>query len=74
MKENPTLPRLQDSSYSNGHFTGKHNHIICGSVRVGEWVSEESYWSTSCVQVHKSVFECLEAKQKSWILKVFMQF
>lgn len=39
MKENPTLSRLQDSSYSNGHFTGKHNHIICGSVG-GRWVKE----------------------------------
>jgi hypothetical protein len=33
MKENPTLPGLQDSSYSNGHFTGKHKHI-CSPVNV----------------------------------------
>jgi hypothetical protein len=34
MKENPTLPRLQDSSYSNGHFTGKHSNMICGPINI----------------------------------------
>jgi hypothetical protein len=34
MKENPTFPRPQDSSYSSGHFTGEHKYRICGPVNV----------------------------------------
>jgi hypothetical protein len=36
MKGSPTLPKLQDSSYSNGHFTGKHNSMV-GAKFATEW-------------------------------------
>jgi hypothetical protein len=56
MKGNPTLPKLQDSSYSNGHFTGKNSSTV-GDKVAKDWTIEvqsmaelEDFSSSLCVQ------------------------